>query len=213
VKDGTVLWVGHPMSIEEPLAQVKAGTFDVAKFKEEFDKRAATTRIQMALNQDVSSTLKMFDAGQRKEAHAKLDDLLAKNPQIKPSVDSITFQWLAQEDPKAWEAKATAMAKSKDPNSIQLLRRYALSQASEKKADTKMVKKAIELALSASDKPDPLTLQYAVLVYEQLKDYDHAATLAGKLVSVLPDDSANAQLRKAMQDKKVELEAKAKPQR
>lgn len=209
VKDGVIQWVGHPMSVEKPLAEIKAGTFDLANAKLVFGQRAVQVRKQMALNDEIRATDTLFDSGKHAEAKAKLAKIVSEHPEIKSTSESINFLWLARENPKAWEAEATKMAKSKDQASIQKLRSFALGQSSNAKADLKQVRKAIDLALSSSDKPDPLTLQYAVLVYENLKDYKHAADLVTKLVSVLPNNAENKELRNAMNEKKAELVAKA----
>ena len=37
-KTGQVEWIGHPMTMDEPLAQVVAGDWDRAAAKAEFDK-------------------------------------------------------------------------------------------------------------------------------------------------------------------------------
>lgn len=38
-KEGRIVWVGHPMRLDEPLKQVVAGTFDMEAFKKEFARR------------------------------------------------------------------------------------------------------------------------------------------------------------------------------
>jgi len=210
VKDGVIQWVGHPMSIEKPLAEVKAGTFDVAAFKTEFDKRAVETRKRMALNDDIRSAESLFDSGKRAEAKAKLAEIVAAHPEQKSTSESMNFRWLSKEDPKAWEAEATKMAKSKQETSLQMLRSFALRQSSDEKADPKQARKAIDLVLVSFDKPDARSLQYAVIIYEHLKDYRHAADLAGKLVAIVPQDADGKELQAAMKEKKAELEAKAK---
>jgi thiol-disulfide isomerase/thioredoxin len=44
VKDGTVNWIGHPMSMDKPLEEIVNGTFDVEGFKVDFEKKAKAAR-------------------------------------------------------------------------------------------------------------------------------------------------------------------------
>jgi thiol-disulfide isomerase/thioredoxin len=47
IKNGEIQWIGHPMSLEKPLAEIKAGTFDLNAFKTKFEESAKATRKQM----------------------------------------------------------------------------------------------------------------------------------------------------------------------
>jgi len=210
VKGGVIQWIGHPMEMEAPLSQVKTGAFDLAKFGEEFDKQTAETRRQILIGDEITATRAKYDSGHRKEARAALQALVAKYPQTKATADSLQFQWLAQEDPKAWDAKATAMARSKESAAFDALRGFALDQASAHRL-TPQVRRAMELVLASTSKPDALNLQYAVLVYEQLKEFKRAADYAGQVLAILPNDEALDPIRKAMADKKAALEKKAHP--
>lgn len=47
ISKGQVQWIGHPMSLDEPLAQVVGGTWDLAKAKEKFaESREATAMLE-----------------------------------------------------------------------------------------------------------------------------------------------------------------------
>ena len=50
VKDSVVQWIGHPMSMDEPLAEIVAGTYDVAKAKEAFLAEAQGDKSQRKLS-------------------------------------------------------------------------------------------------------------------------------------------------------------------
>jgi len=208
IKDGTVQWVGHPMELEKPLEEIKAGTFDSAKFKVAFEERAAKARRQMAIQKELSAAVKQFDAGQRTEAHASLENVLTKYADAKGDVDAIKFNWLAKEDYSAWETKATADSKSGDKAAIQRLLSFSLNQAANPKGDPKLAKKSLDLALNASDKPDLMTLQYAAYISEKLKDIPAALKYTDMVLAQIPAD--NAEFRKNTEKKKAELEAMSK---
>lgn len=208
VKDGVIQWIGHPMEMEAPLSQVKAGTFNLAKFRKDFDKRAIKVRKQSVIDDQIAATQAQYASGHQKEAHAALQTLIANYPEIKGRANGILFQWLAQENPTAWDARATAMAESKDSAALDVLREFALKQASVSRFDVQ-VRRAMQLVLDSTPKPDSLNLQYAVLVYEQLKEFKRAANYAGQVLEIMPNDEALAPMRKAMQEKKAALEARA----
>ncbi len=206
VKNGVIQWIGHPMEIEAPLKQVKAGTFDLKQFQEKFAKSTAKTKAQMAMQDEIGSAIELFDAGKRQEAKTKLAALVAKSPEAKPQAESIQFQWLAKEDPKAWDTKANELAKAKAPAGIEQLRHYALAEASNPKGDRATARKAIILALEASGS-DQMTLQYAMAVYKGLGDGAAGVACANKLLKNMPDDPNSAEFRKAIEQQKSELEA------
>lgn len=58
VKDGTVNWIGHPMSMDKPLEQVVDGTFDVAAFKADFEKKAKAARDAQEAQKKLMADLK-----------------------------------------------------------------------------------------------------------------------------------------------------------
>lgn len=47
VKDGTVQWIGHPMTMDQPLEEIVAGTWDMKAFKEKFAASQAENRAAM----------------------------------------------------------------------------------------------------------------------------------------------------------------------
>jgi thiol-disulfide isomerase/thioredoxin len=207
VKDRIIQWIGHPMSIDKPLSEVKAGTFDVKKYRVEFEKSAEKSRADMALNQEIKAAVDLFSDGKRKEANEKLNEIYAKRPDAAGQVENIRFHWLAVEDPKTWEAQAKTLAQSNKPEAIPQLRTFALYEASKEKGDTHSARIAIEDALAAAGPSDRLTLQYAALVYEKLKEIPLAVFYTEKLLAATPDTPENAEFRKAMTKKKSDLES------
>lgn len=56
-KQGQLAWVGHPMSMDEPLQKIVNGTWDLNAFKAEFEKQAAKTRAVMEMNSKVAAAV------------------------------------------------------------------------------------------------------------------------------------------------------------
>lgn len=76
VKDGIVQWVGHPMSMDEPLKQVVEGKFNLAESKKAFmadiEQGRASARVQKEL-----AELKAVYAKDKAKALKRLDEIAA----------------------------------------------------------------------------------------------------------------------------------------
>lgn len=59
---GTVLWTGSPMALDRPLAQVLAGTFDIAKSKQQAALRATLESKLRGDKPDIAGGLRTIDA-------------------------------------------------------------------------------------------------------------------------------------------------------
>ncbi len=74
VKDGTVNWIGHPMSMDKPLEDIVNGNFDVEAFKVEFEKKAAVARAAQEAQKKLSADMKAGDK-------AAIDKFIATGPE------------------------------------------------------------------------------------------------------------------------------------
>ncbi|MCW5936918.1 MAG: TlpA family protein disulfide reductase [Fimbriimonadaceae bacterium] len=72
-QEGQIAWIGHPMSMEEPVEQVYNGTFDLQAFKTKFDEEAAQARAEMKLSQDAQAAAKEGDMEKFEGLIAKFD--------------------------------------------------------------------------------------------------------------------------------------------
>jgi len=81
-KDGKIEWIGHPMSMDDPLKAVVEGKWDRQAFADEFKEQQEMEALQMKVQRQVGSLLRDRDF---KGAMAKFDELTGeiKNPQMK----------------------------------------------------------------------------------------------------------------------------------
>ncbi|MFM7516905.1 MAG: peroxiredoxin family protein [Pirellula sp.] len=81
-KDGKIEWIGHPMSMDDPLKAVVEGKWDRQAFADEFKEQQEMEALQMKVQKEVGSLLRTRDF---KGAMAKFDELTGeiKNPQMK----------------------------------------------------------------------------------------------------------------------------------
>lgn len=81
-KDGKIEWIGHPMSMDDPLKAVVEGKWDRQAFADEFKEQQEMEALQMNVQRQVGGLLRDRDF---KGAMAKFDELTGeiKNPQMK----------------------------------------------------------------------------------------------------------------------------------
>jgi len=211
IKGGHIEWVGHPMAMEPFLDQVKSGTFNLDAFKKDFDVKAAENRKRMELQKEIVAIGKQFDDGDHQGAKAKLDAFEKANPDQKQGADMMRFEWLAKEDPAAWETKAKQLAGSTQKEDRQTLLSFALRQTREH-GNVDQGRQAISLVLKATGNKDFLTLNYAEAFYGEIKDYKSQLDMVNQMLQVLPSTEYkdNAQLLASLQKTKDEVEGKLK---
>jgi thiol-disulfide isomerase/thioredoxin len=209
IQDRKIVWIGHPMNLGKPLEQVKAGTFDLAAFKATFDKQAAANRKQMQVNKEFSEAVKLFDEGKRDEAKKSLAQFVAKYPNYAPSAERVQYDWLADEDPSAWETKTKAMLESGKPDELQKVANFALARA-HKPTGADKARTAIGMVMKANTKDDYTLLMYARTIYLKLGDNKEALDVTNKMIELFPTSPAknNPELKENLLKSKAELEAK-----
>jgi len=76
-KDSNVAWIGHPASMDKPLEQIIAGTFDAAAAKKLFEEERAAEEAQMKLAMVMREA---NQTGDYTKAVAAIKEVLAKTP-------------------------------------------------------------------------------------------------------------------------------------
>jgi thiol-disulfide isomerase/thioredoxin len=208
VKNGVIQWIGHPMGMDQPLADIKSGKFDVNAFKAEFDKQATATRQQMAARAEMASANKLIMDGKYAEAKTKITEIEGKYPAMKPALESMKFMMLAKENPAEWETQAKAIAK--DPKRVDMLMNFAMSQTM-KGGDMALGAKAMDMALENAQPNDLLTWYNGAAFYSSAKDYKKALGYAEKAVAALPNSQFkdNEAAKQAVTKMRDDLAAKA----
>ncbi|MBN9501799.1 MAG: hypothetical protein BGO01_06320 [Armatimonadetes bacterium 55-13] len=209
VKNGQIQWVGHPMTMEKPLEEIKAGSFDLKAYKADFDKKAEETRQQMAARTEIVAINKLIDDGKFGDASKKLDEVQSKYPAVAPQLRGIRFSLLAKTDPTAWQNEAKKIAASNDTSPLW---QFAMDQTV-KKTGGDMANGAIamDLALNAAKEDDLVVFYYAATFFSKAEDYKKALAAADKALAALPKSEYkdNAQLKAQIEKMRTDLAAKA----
>jgi len=90
--EGKIAWIGHPMTMDQPLEQIAAGKWDIAK-------AAADNKRQQAEQTKLQELQTKLAAAQRtgdpKQVVAVLDQAIADDPAREPMLGPAKFQFLA----------------------------------------------------------------------------------------------------------------------
>jgi thiol-disulfide isomerase/thioredoxin len=202
LKDGIIQWVGHPMELEQPLADVKSGKFDLAASKAAFDKEAAETRAQMVINEEFGKVTALRKAGKKEEANDAMANFEAKYPDRKGMASLTKFVWLSEDDPKAWDKEAVKLSKLGDEGLSQLC---SFSIRALQAKNTNGARRAIDLVMANAKKDDLNAASYAAYVYEQLNDKPKALKANKALLAALPADKQFDEARERAKKKIQEL--------
>jgi thiol-disulfide isomerase/thioredoxin len=209
IQNQKIVWIGHPMRLDKPLEEVKAGTFDLPAFKATFAKQAAANRQQMLENKEFTAAVTLYDEGKQDEAKKALAQFVAKYPNYAQAAERVRYDWLADEDPLAWETKTKAMLESGKPDDLQKVASFALSRA-QKPTGADKARTAIGMVMKANTKDDYTLLMYARSIYLKLGDTKEALYVTNKMIELFPTSPAknNPELKESLLKSKAELEAK-----
>ncbi|MBS1709009.1 MAG: TlpA family protein disulfide reductase [Armatimonadetes bacterium] len=204
VKDGLVRWIGHPMELEKPLGEVLAGTFDDAKFKADFEKRAEASRKQMAAQKAISGADKLHSDGKKAEAKAALD-AAEKEIGSNDEIDFTRTKWLATDDPKAFKKAVDKMVADKDEEKRSRVFMLALNLVKEKGAE-KLARETMDAGLKAN-KDDFVSHYYGSMFYFQLKDGKAGLPVVNRALELIEktEFAKNEELKKTLQTWKKAL--------
>lgn len=151
--DGVVAWIGHPMVMDKPLAEIAAGTYDLKVAAAKFKKDKALGAKLQALGPKFG---KAMQAGDDKEALAILEAALADEPALEEKVGVQKFRLLAKKGGDT--DKAVAYAKhlaekvySENAQTLNFIAWTVVDPKAEGKRDAKLVEAALMVAKRADE--------------------------------------------------------------
>lgn len=209
VKDKTVLWVGHPMMLEEPLQQIKDGSFDVKAFTVKFEKEVASGRELAQVNLAFNKIVALHDSGKKAEAEKQLTQFENDHKQYAGAVQLQRFSWLSDDDPKAWRKRVKTLGSSKSEDDTALLLGFAIRQVKAKGTKFDQGQLALKAALSGPNGGTMTSLEDANYFYKQTGNKKAQLETVKKLLIKLPTSlmKDNAEYKTMLEKEKAELEA------
>jgi thiol-disulfide isomerase/thioredoxin len=204
VHKGRIAWMGHPMSIDQPLAEIQAGKFDVAKHRAEVEADVEAGRRSQAAREEIAEAEKLHAAGKKAEAAAKLDKVAAQMPD---EAELIRMGWLAKDDKPAFEAKLKQMA-GESPEKARSVAMFGLQWAT---SNAEASKAAVGAALEGKGKEDLLALYFSAVAHFQWKQPKEAVALLDRALAVYPKSEFKDQPAIKTSIEKMRAEWTAKP--
>ena len=168
IKRGIIQWIGNPMALDGPLAQIKADTFDVAAAKSAYEQSVRMGQAEREVKEALNKAEELHAAGKQAEASGILAALAAKSPQGSMKARIARSVWLAKDDGAAWRREINGLAYGKDEESRMLLGAIAIEL--ERQGDEANGREAMATALKATLEADIDTLLSASIFYQDIHD-------------------------------------------
>ncbi|MAJ47900.1 MAG: hypothetical protein CBC35_11635 [Planctomycetes bacterium TMED75] len=209
-KDGKIDWIGHPMSMDEPLAQVVAGNWDRAKAKAEFDKARAFERLQSEMNQKMQA---MYVAKNWGGMVDLMTDMEAKAPaEMVVDLQLQKFRLLGTKDMANRPEEANKLAEqiyAKHSDDMMVMNQLAWMMATDKalaKPDMALALKCAEAGAKASDYKEPNMLDTLATVQWAMGDRKTAIDTQKKALDLLtPDDRMMPEFKAKISEWEIEM--------
>jgi thiol-disulfide isomerase/thioredoxin len=198
--EGKVAWIGHPMKMDKPLAEIVAGTWDLAAAAKAHASEMRVKGLSAQLNKDISKAKKDKDfAG----AVKMLDEALAKEPTLEASFGLNKYFLLVEAqrtaDAAAYGKRLVAQVIADNPMALNSLAWSIVDPATKMTGgDYGLAVLAAERAVKLQEEKDASTLDTLGLALFKAGQIERAIAVQEKAVGL------------AKGQDKLELELKAR---
>lgn len=197
VKDGVVQWVGHPMSMDEPLKQVVEGKFNVAEAKKAFMADIEQSRSQARVLKELSE-LKAVYAKDKAKALKRLDEIAAM-PGFATDAYSTKLMLLSTNDIPGAKAEINALIEKGEAGQL------GVAMFAIQSVRTPAVKEtALAAAAALVEKATTwMPAYYAAAAYSQAAMKPEAKTAFEKALSIaekMPENADRAEIVKFLKE-------------
>jgi thiol-disulfide isomerase/thioredoxin len=215
--EGKIAWIGHPMSIEKPLAEVVAGTWDMTKAVEESKKEAAAAeadqKAQQIMETEGKALQEAYMSGDMAKFSAEVDTLVGKHPELARMLRPVQFMSKLKGD----EAGAYAVAKTiiagdlkSDPMVMNQIAWTILSNKELKSPDYGVAYDAAMAAAVATKHEDGMILDTLAFATFKKGDVAKAIELETKAIEMVKKAGAEADMITEMQGRLDEFKKSGK---
>ncbi|MBC8200475.1 MAG: TlpA family protein disulfide reductase [Planctomycetes bacterium] len=203
--NGQVAWIGHPMSMDEPLKEVVAGTWDLAAAAEAFKLEAAQERAMSELSKVYRTAMETNDWNSWLTA---IDEFTAEYGKSS-TMDNAKFEALLnmKKDKKAAYAWANNMALGiwNDSQALNALAWGIVDETPEELQDLNFALKIATRASDLTEYKDPMILDTLARCYWEMGNTYKAIAWQEKAVSYLGDDPMNESITATLNEYKATL--------
>ncbi len=198
--DGRVEWIGHPMSMDEPLEQVVKDTWDRESFLAKWEASQAAERERAKQERELRSARERGDyAAVLKGLDAMLKD--SKDPQLQMAKFNLLLVDMNKPE-QAYEFAATIVQDNwNDALALNQIAWYIVDEPNLPKRDLDLALKAAVQASKLTGDKDPMILDTLARAYYEKGDIKNAVKWQREAVKRLPPDSQFAASIKAALEK------------
>lgn len=209
VVGGKVLWIGHPEELADVVARQKAGTLDLAKTRSRFLASVEATKDRRAANSAMEGVLSLRARGEIEKASVALTEAVRQYPQLAEGEARLRYEWLADDDPAAFDGKSRSLAASDKASDVQMVASIAL-RLSKRQDRADLARTSISIVLEATRYADWDVLLYARTIYLSLQDDRDALRVTQRMLAIQAKSPAkdNAMLTEKLEASVRELEAR-----
>ena len=206
-KTGLVEWIGHPMSMDEPLAQIVDGTYDLEATKAEFAKEQA---FDLLMQQAQQKMMTAFQAQNWDELMSIMDGLKEQAPaSMVPQIQMQQFTVMAAmaNMPEAANRIATEII-NQHGDDAQMMNALAWSMATDPRItepNLDLALKAANLGVKASNGEDASVLDTLATVQAEMGDFEAAIKTEEKAVGMIEDGDMKAEFEAKIAEWKAEM--------
>lgn len=197
--EGKVAWIGHPMGMDEPLAQVVSGKWNLQAAAEEQRKEMELEAISAELSRKFSEAAK---AGKWDDVVAVCDEMIAKGMTEQGSMLKFDVMLTRKKDYSAAYKLGAQMADTTFSGNAMILNSIAWTIVNpEGQVETKDLNLALRAASKAVEllkSKDFATLDTLARVHFLRGDKAKAIETQKLAIEVAPDDSVKEELKKAL---------------
>jgi thiol-disulfide isomerase/thioredoxin len=209
-KTGHIAWIGHPMTMEEPLDKIVAGKWDLAAFVKEKAEQDAIDAASQDLNVKVGEAMQAKDT---KGAITAMEAAFVKLPKLEARFGPVKFQFLLQDKQYdagyAYGAKLVDGAIKDEANALNWIAWTIVDPDNKdlEKRDLKLALKAAVRANELSKGKEPNVLDTLAKVYFDSGDSAKAIETETKALELVK----GTKQEKDIQTKLDEYKKGAKP--
>ncbi len=199
-KDGHIEWIGHPMAIDEPLAQVVAGQWDRQKAVQEQLAQRAAEEAMMKLREVVQSAQQ---SGDWTAALAMIDEMAVQQPRML----SLKLQMLLfaeKFDDAHVLAEELVTQNAEDANMLNEIAWILATRVPRDKQKPELALRIAKQASSLRNDQDASTLDTVARVYYLQGNLEEAVAWQTKAVAAAPE-GAKKQLQSTLDAYQAEL--------
>lgn len=206
VKNNKVMWIGHPAEMDQPLAQVKSGKFNLKTFKSKFEKEAAETKFAMMTETKIGKIRDLVKANNYPQAERLMAQFEKQHPADKGRLVGLKLQMMLKTgDVYTADERLAQWAASRDKKTTQTLIDLAMEQMGQG-GDQNLGERIMVQLVEKAQKGDSIRFYFAAVYALQMGEKRRASDLIDRALEELPNSelSGNKGAQEAFENLKKE---------